>query len=211
MFNKTKEQLIAIEKKIFDLFEDGFLPYLIHFSGGNEDQLIDFFKYINNGDYILSSHRSHYHYLLAGGSEEKLINDVCNGKSMFMFDKKINFITSSILAGTTAIAAGIAYSLKEKESKQQVWCFLGDGSEDEGHFYEAVRFVDGWNLPCTFIIEDNDRSVDTTKEQRRGTDNINIWDSFGCVRRYSYIPTFPHAGTGTGNIITKFKRRSLCG
>jgi pyruvate dehydrogenase E1 component alpha subunit len=206
MFNKTKEELISLEKKLFDLFEDGYLPYLIHFCGGNEDQLIDIFKNINEADYILSTHRSHYHYLLAGGTEDSLINKVLEGNSMFIFDKSINFLTSSILAGMTSIAVGIAYSLKEKNSKQKVWCFIGDGAEDEGHFYEAVRFIDGWKLPCTFIIEDNNRSVETTLEQRRGNSNF-IWPS--CVTKYIYKCNFPHAGTGTGNIIKQFKKRSI--
>jgi len=203
MFNKTKEQLIAAEKRIFDLFEEGYLPYLVHFCGGNEDQLIDIFKNISEGDYVLSTHRSHYHYLLAGGSEKSLEEKILKGDSMFIFDKKINFLTSSILAGTTSIACGVAFAIKEKGQNQKVWCFIGDGAEEEGHFYEAVRYVDGWNLPCTFIIEDNDRSDGTNKEQRRGKSNF-IWP--GCVIKYEYKSTFPHAGTGTGKIIKEFKK-----
>ena len=83
-----------------------------------------------------------------------------------------------------------------------VWCFLGDGADHEGHFYEAVMFVQGHDLPCTFIIEDNNRSVDTDKWQRRGQ---NTPREFGvgssgwfarCVRRYEYTPVYPHAGSG---------------
>lgn len=188
----SKKELIDFEKEIANLFDRGEIPYLIHLSGGNEDQLIEIFKNINPGDYIFSTHRSHYHYLLAGGSKEKLKEKILNGQSMFVFDKKLNFLCSSIVAGTPSIAAGVALALKRKGSKKRVWCFVGDGAEDEGHFCEAARYVDGWDLPCTFIIEDNNRSVNTPKSERYGKSEIN-WPN--CVKRYLYTPTYPHGGT----------------
>ena len=201
MYNVTKKDLIDFEQRIVNLFEDGQLPYLLHLSGGNEDELISIFRNISEGDYILSTHRSHYHYLLAGGDPYKLERMIYEGNSMFIFDKKLNFLTSSVLAGMPPIATGIDLSLKMKGSNNKVWCFIGDGAEDEGNFYEAVRIVDGRDLPCTFIIEDNDRSVETKKKDRYGKDFQ--WPS--CVKRYTYKCTFPHAGTGTGNMVT-FKR-----
>jgi TPP-dependent pyruvate/acetoin dehydrogenase alpha subunit len=74
---------------------------------------------------------------------------------MFVFDRERNFYVSAIIGGTLAIAVGIAWALKRKGSDQKVWCFLGDGTEDTGHFAEAVRYVDGFELPCTFVIEDD--------------------------------------------------------
>jgi pyruvate dehydrogenase E1 component alpha subunit len=201
MNNITKQQLIDFENRMIILFEDGELPFLMHFCGGNENQLIKIFKNINHGDYIFSSHRTHYHYLLAGGTEEDLKKKLLNGDSMFVFNKKLNFLSSSILAGTCGIAAGVALALKLKRSKQKVWCFIGDGAEDEGHFYEAVKFVQSAKLPCTFIIEDNDRSVETNKKDRNSDYNIN-WPE--CVIRYKYIATYPHTGTNSGKMI-KFK------
>lgn len=194
MQNKiTKEQLIEFERKIANLWEAKKIPYPIHLSGGNEEQLIKIFREIEEGDYIFSTHRSHYHYLLAGGSPENLERMIMKGDSMHVFDRKINFLTSSIVAGTPTIAAGIALALKRKNSKKHVWCFVGDGAEDEGHFYEAVKYVDGHDLPCIFIIEDNNRSVETPKEERYGKSNIE-WPK--CVRRYNYECTYPHVGTG---------------
>jgi len=103
------------------------------------------------------------------------------------------------LAGTACIAAGIAYALKEENSNNKVWCFLGDGSEEEGHLYEAVMMVQGHDLPCTFIIEDNNRSVDSSIEERLPNNFRINWPS--CVVRNSYTPIFPHAGNGTSKFI----------
>lgn len=191
--NMNKKELIDFENKIKKLWEAGRIPYYVHLSGGNEDQLIEIFKEIKPGDYIFSSHRSHYHYLLAGGSAKKLEEKILAGKSMHIIDPEINFIASAILSGCAGIAAGVAMALKTEGSKNRVYCFIGDGAEDEGHFYEAVRYIEGWGLPCTFIIEDNDRSVETPKKERYGSFEMN-WPK--CVKRYCYTPTYPHAGTG---------------
>ncbi len=200
----NKKQLVDFEKRIAKRFDDGEIPYLVHFSGGNECRLIDIFKDINPGDYIFSNHRSHYHYLLAGGSPDRLEKLILDGKSMFVFDRKLNFYTSSIVCATPSIAAGVAWALKKKGSNKKVWCFIGDGAEDEGHLYEAAKYVDGWNLPCTFIIEDNDRSVSAGKEERWGSYTPTHFD---CVERYDYKSTYPHGGSGNGGWI-KFQKKA---
>ena len=202
MTHQTKESLIAFEAHIRDLFADGELPFLIHLCGGNEEHLIDIFQEVKSGDWLFSSHRSHYHYLLAGGSPARLEQLIRDGRSMFVFDRAKNFLTSSVLAGTCGIAAGVALSIKLQGGGQHVWCFLGDGGEDEGHFYEAAIFVEGSQLPCTFIVEDNDRSVDTSISLRRGPHWKNPWENFKCVKRYDYKPTWPHGGAGLKTMVT---------
>lgn len=201
----TTEQLTAFEDKMRDLFNSGELPSLLHLSGGNEAILVRIFEKINEGDWIFASHRSHLHALLAGIPPERVEKLIREDHSMFIFDKARNFYTSAILGGTACIAAGVAWSLKEQGSANRVWCFFGDGAEDEGHVYEAIRFVAGWDLPCTFIIEDNDRSVDTDKICRRGPHAKDFDWQTDKVIRYHYTPTYPHAGRGPGPMVT-FKR-----
>jgi TPP-dependent pyruvate/acetoin dehydrogenase alpha subunit len=193
----TAHDLINFELRIRRLFAEGKLPYLIHLCGGNEIQLIQIFNEIHPQDWVFSTHRSHYHYLLHGGDPDTLEQMIREGRSMFVFDRRRNFYSSSVLAGTCGIAAGVAQTLAESGSKQKVWCFLGDGAEDEGHFYEAVNYVDGKNLPCSFIIEDNDRSVDSSKSQR-GRGRV-VWPP--CVRRYHYVPEYPHGGVGLKEMV----------
>ncbi len=199
----TVQSLIEFESGIRELWEKGELPSLVHLCGGNEQQLIDIFSEIKEGDWIFSTHRTHYHALLAGIEPELLKQKIRDGDSMFVYSKQRNFLCSAVLAGCCGIAAGVAWTIsrgmyplnEEWTPVPRVWCFIGDGGEEEGHFYEAAMFVESNNLPCTFIIEDNNRSVDTPREARRGAAS-GLEHLFKCVRRYHYTPTYPHAGSG---------------
>jgi hypothetical protein len=190
----TPDGLRSFVDKIAEHHDAGRLPFALHLPGGNEEQLIDIFSNINEGDYVLSTHRNMYHALLHGLPPEEVEDKILNGRSMFMFDRERNFYVSAIIGGPVAIAVGIAWALKRKGSNQRVWCFLGDGTEDTGHFAEAVRYVNGFDLPCTFIIEDDCMAVEAPKERRWGTSEDLEWPS--CVIRYHYTKSRPHIRTG---------------
>lgn len=198
----TSSDLIAFESKIRDHFAAGQLPCLIHLSGGNETQLLDIFSRVRPQDWVFSTHRNHYHALLKGIPADHLEAEILAGRSMFIYSRDHNFLTSSILAGTCCIAAGVAWDIAASAltlgPRPHVWCFLGDGAEEEGHYYEAVLFAEANDLPITFIIEDNARQVDTPKSERRGIFHSTRCplDHFACVERYHYEPTYPHGGAG---------------
>jgi deoxyxylulose-5-phosphate synthase len=135
-----------------------------------------------------------YHALLHGLPPEDVMANIMNARSMFMFDRDRNFFVSAIIGGTPAIAAGLALALKRKGSKQKVWCFVGDGTEDTGHFAEAVRYVEGFDLPCEFVIEDDGFAVEASKQVRWGSGTSPSWPN--CVRRYHYTKSRPHIRTG---------------
>lgn len=208
MNNCTVQGLIDFERRIADIFEQGELPFLIHLNGGCERQLITIFESIEPGDWVFASHRNHLHYLLAGGRPDDLEAKIRDGNSMFVYGKpkkgglQCTFVSSAILAGTCCIAAGVAWQLKQEDAPNRVWCFLGDGASEEGAFAEAVAFVHGHDLPCTFIVENNDRQVDTPLSERLPRGSGIHWPD--CVMEYHFRPTWPHAGTGTKSWV-KFK------
>tara|TARA_R100000152_G_C6773991_1_gene201581 strand:- start:1016 stop:2209 length:1194 start_codon:yes stop_codon:yes gene_type:complete len=187
----SAESLKNFEQEIVDLYLDCKLPFLFHLSGGNEEELLEIFKDIKEGDYVITNHRGHYHALLHGMAPEVVKDRISNGRSMFLYDREKNLFCTAIIGGSPAIAAGIAWELKRTGSDKKVWCFVGDGTEDTGHFFEAVRYVEGWDLPCKFIVEDNNRSVETPKDERWGEATHPTWPE--CVLRYEYDITFPHA------------------
>jgi TPP-dependent pyruvate/acetoin dehydrogenase alpha subunit len=177
----TKQELIAFEEKIAQMFRDKKIKVPLHLSGGNEDELIEIFKRIGKKDYVFSTHRNHFHYLLHGGNLDTLVRNILFSPmgSMHTIDPSIRFYSSGIVAGLVAVAAGVALALKMKKSKRKVFCFIGDGACDEGFYWEAKHYSEANNLPITYIIEDNDRSVCSSKSER-----------------YCYVAKWPHAGVG---------------
>jgi len=201
----TKERLIAFEKRVIREFKARRINCPLHLSGGNEEPLIEIFKVIRPNDWVVSTHRNHYHYLLKGGDPKRLMNElkgrvdgVCGGcgRSMHLYDSSINFITSGIVAGSCAIACGIALGVKYRDEDTNVWAFLGDAAEDSGHFFEALRYSISMDLPMRWVIEDNDLSIDVTKKERWGM-YIPTTLSGGNVIRYTYKRRYPHVGVGT--------------
>ena len=204
----TIKSLKAFEKNLAEAFELGKINCPLHLSGGNEKQLISIFKEVEEKDFVFSGHRNHYHYLLKGGDAQKLTDEifgketgVCKGqgRSMHIYDKSINFYTSAIVAGVCAPAVGVAMAIKQQFGQNQnanrphVWVFVGDGGEDSGHFAEAVRLSNSRELPITFIVEDNDFSIDSTKEMR-----WHLYTPIADKRilRYTYRRIYPHVGIG---------------
>ena len=185
----NSRELIEFEKKIADLYEAGKIKAPIHLAGINEKQLIKVFKKVKPNDWIFSTWRNHYHWLLSGRSLMDLRDQILEGHSMHVFGNK--FFTSAIVGGISPIAVGVAYALKKKRSKDKVWCFVGDMAASGGLFHESVQYASGHDLPITFVIEDNGLSVET--------DTKEVWGKGKKKKiiRYKYCRRYPHAGTGT--------------
>lgn len=197
--------LSKCSKEMAALWESGDIKYPMHIPGGNESLLYEVFEGINQGDVVFSTHRSAYHYLLTciknkigmGRAWKMLEEKIKSGNCISINEPNINFYSTAILAGACAPAIGVALSLKERGEGKKVVCFLGDGAADEGSFGEALRYAQGWELPCKFIIEDNNRSVETEVKTRWGP-NEHTPDGFtgSNLYVYKYKATNPHVGTG---------------
>ena len=79
---------------------------------------------------------------------------------MHLIDRSVNFLGStSIVAGTIPVAAGVALACKIKKSSGVVVIFFGDAATEEGLFYESVNFASVHKLPILFVCENNLYSV----------------------------------------------------
>lgn len=196
MTRHTPESLKAIVDQVVKLDRESQLPFLFHIPSGNEQQLIDIFTRIRPKDFVFSHHRNLYHAILHGVPTEIIISNIKSGKSMFQYYRNPDFFVSAIIGGTPSIATGVALANKILSSDQHTWCFVTDGIEDSGHFYEAVRYSNGWNLPCTFILEDNQFAVDTHKKERYGPSHQDFdWPRNVLKYEYTRTPGNPHCRT----------------
>lgn len=177
----TKQELIDFSNEIDNIYKKGLINSPVHLHGGNEDELRYIFKEVDKNDWICSTHRSHYHWLLSGRSKESLKKLILRGRSMHLFDDK--FITSSIVGGIAPIAVGIALGNKLLGKNEMVWCFMGDMAYSTGLAQECLRYSLCNYLPIKFINEDNGMSVNVTTESAWG----------GKYVRYKYERIYPHA------------------
>jgi pyruvate dehydrogenase E1 component alpha subunit len=181
----NKEELIQFEEEIKDLFLEGKIRAPIHLSVGSEDALIKIFKKIRIQDWVLSTHRNHYHALLRGIPREGVKKQILEGKSMHIRGHR--FITSSIVGGCLPIAVGLAMAIKRLGKDENVYVFIGDMAAYTGIAHECFKY--GSDLPLYIVIEDNGFSVNTPTHE--------IWkdgDSKGWS--YRYEREYPHAGVG---------------
>ena len=182
-----KDKLIAFEDRIAESFNNGEIPYPVHLESGNEDQLIEIFKNINKEDYIFGSWRLHIKALLKGIPEDELEAAIRRGESMALYFPKYKVYGSAIVGGTIPIALGAALDIRRKGGHEHVWCFLGDMTARCGIYLESRRYADNFNLPISWIIEDNGVSVCTNTELVCGDKT---------EATYTYKSKYPHAGAG---------------
>lgn len=158
MVDKIKK-LKKFEERIGGLFNNKQIKAPIHLSSGNEKHIIEIFKRIKPNDWVCCTWRNHYQALLKKIPETVLEKHIVNGKSMVLTLPEYKFICSSIVGGIPSIAAGIALGEKQSKTSNHVWCWVGDMSSETGAFHEAYKLARNWQLPITFIVENNNTSV----------------------------------------------------
>lgn len=229
----TPKDLVAFEKRVAEVYEQGLIKSPVHLSGGSERQLIEIFKGISRDDWKLCTWRNHLHALLSEIPPEEVMRQILAGKSMTMNSAEHKFYSSSIAGGILPIAVGLGMAIKRvrcdtpgcchcrcKDLRcttllggtehgghvhynhlpcpawaRRVWCFCGDMTAECGIFWESAKYARNFNLPVTFIIESNGKSVQTPTEEIWGA--IEDWSEyFYNVRRYEYELAWPHHGVG---------------
>jgi len=202
----VKEELIEFETRIGDAFNRGEIKAPIHLYHSNEDTMIEIFKDIDiKNDWVCCTWRNHYQGLLKGVPQDVMESNIRDGKSMVANLPEYKFICSSIVGGIPSIASGIALAIKLQGKSNKVWCWVGDMSAETGHFHEAYKYSLNHDLPITFIVEDNKKSVCTPTPDIWKRDTPYYLESEykgGIVKQknliyYQYDNTkYPHAGAG---------------
>ncbi len=184
-------ELIEFEAGIAAEFEAGAIKAPVHLAGGNEAQLIGYFKDIRPNDWICCSWRSHLHCLLKGVPPDEVRAAILAGRSIALCFPEYKVLSSAIVGGICPIATGLGWAIKERGGSEKVHVFIGDMGAESGIYHECSKYSGRHSLPINWIIEDNGMSVSTET-------NVVWGDSQrpANVIRYRYGLTFPHVGTG---------------
>jgi len=192
----TKDELIAFEESIADIFNRGEIRYPVHLESGNEDDLITVFKTIKPNDWVYVTWRGHSKALLKGVPPEELRAAIHRGESMALRFDKQRVYGSAIVGGTVPIALGTALAIKRSGADEMVWLFVGDMASELGILHEAIKYAGNFALPLTVVIEDNAVSVCTDTRESWGLNRPQSDTKPVRVVRYRYTSKYPHAGAG---------------
>lgn len=84
------------------------------------------------------------------------------GGSMHFYTKRL-LGGFGIVGGQIPIATGAAFAIKYRDIKTEVSiCFLGDGAVAQGAFHESLNSAALLNLPCIYVIENNEWGMGTS-------------------------------------------------
>ena len=166
-----------IEEKIAERYSEQEMRCPVHLSIGQEAIASGICMNLQKKDQVLSAHRSHFHYLAKGGNLKKMISEIYGketgcaggkGGSMHLIDIQAGLIAAVPIVGSTIpIGVGLAWANKLDNLKKVVVIFFGEGSTEEGVFYESISFAALHNLPVLFVCENNFYSVYSSLNKRQ--------------------------------------------
>jgi len=160
-----KEQFLAGKDKLYGAF---------HISIGEEAIPVGVCAALNQDDYITSTHRGHHDLIAKGGDIKKMAAEIYFketgynqgfGGSMHITDLGLGILgMNGIIGPSHLLAAGAAYAIQIRDTKQVAVSFGGDGSIQNGYFWAALRNSAFYKLPLVMVIQNNGWQVGNPTE-----------------------------------------------
>jgi len=153
------------EERIADNVATGLIRCPCHLAIGQEGPPAGVSLSLRPTDRSFGAHRSHGHFLAAGGSLVGLFAEILGrdtgvsrgmGGSMHLTDRAHGFYGSVPIVGATipiAVGAGLAAKMDGNGDIAVSW--FGDGATEEGGFHESMNLARVLNAPVLFVCENN--------------------------------------------------------
>lgn len=117
----------------------------------------------------ITTYRCHALAMLLGATPNEMMSELYGkatgnamgrGGSMHLYADRL-LGGFGIVGGHLPIATGAAFSLKYQKEEGVAVCFLGDGAFVQGAVHESLNLASLWNLPCIYVIENNQWGMGT--------------------------------------------------
>ncbi|MEN0066912.1 MAG: thiamine pyrophosphate-dependent dehydrogenase E1 component subunit alpha [Myxococcota bacterium] len=151
----------------------GPIPGEMHLSNGQEPVAVGVCAHLEPTDVVTATHRPH-HQAIAKGVDLRQMTAEIFGKStglsggrgghMHLFDPRVNFACSGIIAQGMGPAVGAALSRKMQNKPGVAVSFIGEGAVNQGAFHESMNLAALWQLPVIVVVEDNDWGISVSKK-----------------------------------------------
>ena len=171
-----------VEEALADEYQHQEMKCPMHLYIGQEAIAAGVSEALATDDALISTHRSHGHYLAKAGAMRPFFAELYGretgsskgkGGSMHLFDLNIGYYGSSaIVGGNIPMVAGLALAFKTRQENKIAVAYLGDGAEESGVLYETLNFAALKKLPMLFVCENNQYAVCTPFAERQQQNNI---------------------------------------
>ena len=146
-------------------YQQGKVGGFLHLYIGEEAIAVGAVNALRPQDHIVTHYRDHGHAIVRGLDPKRLMAELYGketgvakgrGGSMHFADASKNFWGGyAIVAGHVTIAVGLALAAQRAKEDRVAMVFFGDGSTDNGQFYECLNLAALWKLPVVFVCENN--------------------------------------------------------
>ncbi|OYD23832.1 thiamine pyrophosphate-dependent dehydrogenase E1 component subunit alpha [Oceanimonas baumannii] len=160
----------------------GPIPGEMHLSNGQEPCAVGVCAHLSAIDIVTATHRPHHIAIAKGVNLNEMTAEIFGketglsggrGGHMHLFDSRVNFSCSGIIAQGMGPAVGAALSRKLQGKAGVAVAFLGEGAANQGAFHETLNLAAVWKLPVVFVIEDNAWGISVAKRQSTAVDRNN--------------------------------------
>lgn len=180
----TMNKIRKFEEKALTFFEEDKLRGSVHLYIGEEASAATICEFLNDDDYITSTHRGHGHCVAKGADMGMAMAELmgketgyCKGRggSMHIADfSKGNLGANAIVGAGIPIAVGGALAAKKKGTDQVAVTFFGDGASNQGIFHESLNIAALWKLPVIFICENNGYGISVPQHESTSVEDIYV-------------------------------------
>jgi acetoin:2,6-dichlorophenolindophenol oxidoreductase subunit alpha len=161
----------CFDTKVKELWMNNVIRGLAHSYVGAEAIAVGACTALATSDYITSTHRGHGHAIAKGANIQRMMAELLGkyeglnhgkGGSMHIADLDIGILGATGIVGSgMPIAVGSALASDRLGNRRVTVCFHGDGGTNQGVWHEALNMAGAWNLPCIFVIENNQMAIGT--------------------------------------------------
>ena len=163
------------EEKCNLAYRQGKAGGYMHVYIGMEALAVGWIRSIRAGhDYVITAYRDHAHALMLGTDPVAVMAEIMGrkagtaggkGGSMHIYDPKRGFFGGwGIVGGHVPLGAGLALASKYRGDDRVTLNFMGDGAANQGVVFETLNMAGLYDLPCIFIIENNEFAMGTRLE-----------------------------------------------
>ncbi|HEY9762757.1 MAG TPA: pyruvate dehydrogenase (acetyl-transferring) E1 component subunit alpha [Trichocoleus sp.] len=170
------------EDKCAEMYYRGKMFGFVHLYNGQEAISTGIIKALRSDDYVCSTYRDHVHALSAGVPARSVMAELfgketgCSkgrGGSMHLFSSEHNMLGGFAFIGEgIPVALGAAFqsryrrdALGDAAADQVTACFFGDGTSNNGQFFECLNMAALWKLPILFVVENNKWAIGMAHER----------------------------------------------